>query len=342
MAKKEKIELTPEELEAKKARKKEKRGIFGKTFTRVFGWLLAVVLVYSVAHIAFGPRAAVATSGGNTSTEQTTKAPSQDNWDIGDSSSGSDSTSTDDKQDEGTKGDGKGDAASTGLSVNSKDEAAELLNKATAAAANGKAGYTYSKVTDYTGDGMKLDSKLMQSGANAILGNLKTPTSVEKVVGDFIGIGETNGTFTKGSAAGKNAEGDALKDIEALKASTIKGSDVTDYKISGNKIQITLADCTDPLRDEGCSLARLTNDFLNKGDVVEALAAQNDVPATLNDGESTVSYNTIVITAMIENDKLTALKYSFVCNARVGISLGLTVKGTGTAERVLTYSNFKY
>lgn len=52
MAKKEKVTLTPEEIEAKKARKKEKRIIFGKTFERAIVWLLAVVLVYSVTYIS--------------------------------------------------------------------------------------------------------------------------------------------------------------------------------------------------------------------------------------------------------------------------------------------------
>lgn len=52
MAKKEKVTLTPEEIEAKKARKKEKRIIFGKTFERAIVWMLAVVLVYSVTYIS--------------------------------------------------------------------------------------------------------------------------------------------------------------------------------------------------------------------------------------------------------------------------------------------------
>lgn len=62
MAKKEKVTLTPEEIEAKKARKKEKRIIFGKTFERAIVWLLAVVLVYSVTYISLNNKGVAAVS----------------------------------------------------------------------------------------------------------------------------------------------------------------------------------------------------------------------------------------------------------------------------------------
>ena len=64
MAKKEKVTLTPEEIEAKKARKKEKRIIFGKTFERAIVWLLAVVLVYSVTYISLNNKGVAADVSG--------------------------------------------------------------------------------------------------------------------------------------------------------------------------------------------------------------------------------------------------------------------------------------
>ena len=54
MAKKEKIELTPEERQARETRKKEKRKIFGDTFVRACVFFLAVAFVYSVTYVAFG------------------------------------------------------------------------------------------------------------------------------------------------------------------------------------------------------------------------------------------------------------------------------------------------
>ena len=46
--------LTPEELEAKNARKEEKRKIFGETFFKSLAVLMSIVLVYSIVYIAFG------------------------------------------------------------------------------------------------------------------------------------------------------------------------------------------------------------------------------------------------------------------------------------------------
>ena len=40
--------LTPEELEAKNARKEEKRKIFGETFFKSLAVLMSIVLVYSI------------------------------------------------------------------------------------------------------------------------------------------------------------------------------------------------------------------------------------------------------------------------------------------------------
>ncbi|MEG0545580.1 MAG: hypothetical protein RR552_00190, partial [Oscillospiraceae bacterium] len=76
MAKKEKIELTPEELEAKETRSKEKRGIFGNTFVKSMAALLALLLVYSIAYIAFGKSPATVAAGPGK--VETTKSDSDD------------------------------------------------------------------------------------------------------------------------------------------------------------------------------------------------------------------------------------------------------------------------
>lgn len=58
MSKKEKIPSTPEMRAQKLARNAEKRKIFGKTFEKAFGIMLALLLVYSVCSIAFKPATA--------------------------------------------------------------------------------------------------------------------------------------------------------------------------------------------------------------------------------------------------------------------------------------------
>lgn len=90
MSKKEKIPSTPEMRAQKLARSAEKRKIFGKTFEKAFGIMLALLLVYSVCSIAFKPATApVATSAGT----QTSSGSSSGSSSSGSSSSGSASSS---------------------------------------------------------------------------------------------------------------------------------------------------------------------------------------------------------------------------------------------------------
>lgn len=91
MSKKEKIPSTPEMRAQKLARNAEKRKIFGKTFEKAFGIMLALLLVYSVCSIAFKPATAtVAPSAGT----QTSSGSSSGSSSSGSSSSGSSSSSS--------------------------------------------------------------------------------------------------------------------------------------------------------------------------------------------------------------------------------------------------------
>ena len=91
MSKKEKIPSTPEMRAQKLARSAEKRKIFGKTFEKAFGIMLALLLVYSVCSIAFKPAtASVATNAG----AQTSSSGSSGSSSSGSSSSGSASSSS--------------------------------------------------------------------------------------------------------------------------------------------------------------------------------------------------------------------------------------------------------
>ena len=91
MSKKEKIPSTPEMRAQKLARSAEKRKIFGKTFEKAFGIMLALLLVYSVCSIAFKPATAtVAPSAGT----QTSSGSSSGSSSSGSSSSGSSASSS--------------------------------------------------------------------------------------------------------------------------------------------------------------------------------------------------------------------------------------------------------
>ena len=116
MAKKEKVTLTPEEIEAKKARKKEKRKIFGKTFERAIAWMLAVVLVYCVTYMALSNKTLGAASAAPAqSSAQTTQPATKSDWDTSASGNGSSQS--------GSQSSASGDSASGGNAAQGADAA---------------------------------------------------------------------------------------------------------------------------------------------------------------------------------------------------------------------------
>lgn len=146
MAKKEKVTLTPEEIEAKKARKKEKRIIFGKTFERAIVWLLAVVLVYSVTYISLNNKgvAAVSATPAQSGSQNAGGSASKSDWDTSANGSGS-SQSGSQSSTSGDNASGGNAAAATGVDAAA---AAEAINAATAKAV--AAGYHWTRSAQYT------------------------------------------------------------------------------------------------------------------------------------------------------------------------------------------------
>lgn len=133
MAKKEKVTLTPEEIEAKKARKKEKRIIFGKTFERAIVWLLAVVLVYSVTYISLNNKgvAAVSAAPSQSGSQNAGGSASKSDWDTSANGSGSSQSGSQSS----TSGDNaSGGNAAAGEAGVDAAAAAEAINAATAKA----------------------------------------------------------------------------------------------------------------------------------------------------------------------------------------------------------------
>lgn len=340
-------------------------------------WLKAIAIIFTVAlvftivtsnlvsitAISVLKKAKTGTVVNGDNTPDTTKAPDNgnsgqvNNPDAGDNTgdttaapAGTDSTTASGGT-AGTTASGgtAGTTASGGANANtntfSKADAIKLINDATSKAANVKAGYTWSKQSAYTGDGLVLNVPgFVVSGVNAILGKLDTPTSIDNVVGNFIGIGELKGAVTKGTKAGKYTSKDGdFKETEYLVGAQLTEADVTKFEKNGDKVTLHLSACTEPIRDKKSSISRLTNDFMTKGDVVEALASQNDVPATLDEGKSSVSYNVIVVEGTIKDGKIVSLKYSYDWEANVTIKVSaLGISGTGTANTTINYTNFVY
>ena len=144
---------TPEEVQAKLAKKAAKRKLFFGTFTKALAFFLAIAMVYSLAIIAFTP-ATYAPAGSNQGT----------------SSNGLDDTSTDDEPLAGDTSVAKADVI-------------KVFNETTAAAAKGS--YTLHREGTFTKD---IDVGNATSALNSIIQGVDENATLNSVVGGFLGL----------------------------------------------------------------------------------------------------------------------------------------------------------
>ena len=228
MAKKEKVTLTPEEIEAKKARKKEKRIIFGKTFERAIVWLLAVVLVYSVTYISLNNKgvAAVSATPAQSGSQNAGGSASKSDWDTSANGSGSSQS--------GSQGSTSGDNASGGNAA-----AAEAINAATAKAV--AAGYHWTRSAQYT---QPIDVGNATGALNKIIQGIDSEASLDSVVGGFLGIGDKEMDIEKGGSAAEQIEYHG--ENYALQATALQAGDLKNLKVDGNTYTFEIENASSP------------------------------------------------------------------------------------------------
>lgn len=309
MAKKEKIELTPEERQARETRKKEKRKIFGDTFVRACVFFLAVAFVYSVTYVAFGQ---------GTTIYQSVQASGTASGGSAGTSAGGSSTSTD-----------------TAAPVsNEAEEAAKAINDATAAAA--AAGYTWTRTSEYTKD---VDVGSATSILNKVIQGVDSSADVNSVVGGFIGIGTKDATIAKGADAAEaiGYHGDSYK----LKATSLQASDLQGLTKNGDTYTFTLANADTPKKDGATALNRLTDDIVTQEEIDAEIKAQVSVVSV---SSLVGTYSNIKVEVTITDGKLQKLTYSYDAEvAELGLkALGVPITGTGAMHTEATYSNFVY
>ena len=331
MAKKEKVTLTPEEIEAKKARKKEKRIIFGKTFERAIVWLLAVVLVYSVTYISLNNKgvAAVSATPAQSGSQNAGGSASKSDWDTsangsGSSQSGSQSSTSGDNLPEET-------AAATGVDAAA---AAEAINAATAKAV--AAGYHWTRSAQYT---QPIDVGSATSGLNTLIKGIDSEASLDSVVGGFIGIGDKEMDIEKGGSAAEQI--DYHGENYALQATALQASDLKNLKVDGNTYTFEVENATSPQTDKSTAMSRLTNDILTQS-MVDSEIKNFISAAKIN--SATIEYTNIKATVVIEDGNLKEFKYSYDGNvAELNIKVAfISVNGKGAMHVDGAYTNFVY
>lgn len=316
--------LTPEELEAKNARKEEKRKIFGETFFKSLAVLMSIVLVYSIVYIAFGQGTTIEQKVVTQGTSNTgNSGAAQGGSSAGGSTAGGATSNT------GTSSDAPASDASEAKTV------ADALNSATKAVVDSKAGYDWARNCSYT---TPIDVGNATSTLNKVIHMVDENADLNSVVGGFLGVGDKTLTIKKGEDAA--AAIDYHGTNYALKATSLKPEDLKGLKVDGDSFEFTLDNVTTPAKDGSNSLSRFTNDIITKDEVEAEIKAQVSV-VTVNslDGE----YTNIKVKGTITDGKLVSLEYETSTSAKLALkALGIGINGSGAIHTTASYKNFVY
>lgn len=316
--------LTPEELEAKNARKEEKRKIFGETFFKSLAVLMSIVLVYSIVYIAFGQGTTIEQKVVTQGTSSTGNGgAAQGGSSTGGNTAGGATSNT------GTSSDAPASDASEAKTV------ADALNSATKAVVDSKAGYDWARKCEYT---TPIDVGNATATLNKVIHMVDENADLNSVVGGFLGVGDKKLTIKKGEDAA--AAIDYHGTNYALKATSLKPEDLKGLKVDGDSFEFTLDNVTTPAKDGSNSLSRFTNDIITKDEVEAEIKAQVSV-VTVNslDGE----YTNIKVKGTITDGKLVSLEYETSTSAKLALkALGIGINGSGAIHTTASYKNFVY
>ena len=333
MAKKEKVTLTPEEIEAKKARKKEKRIIFGKTFERAIVWLLAVVLVYSVTYISLNNKgvAAVSATPAQSGSQNAGGSASKSDWDTSANGSGSSQSGSQSSTSGDNASGGNAAAAEAGVDAAA---AAEAINAATAKAV--AAGYHWTRSAQYT---QPIDVGNATGALNKIIQGIDSEASLDSVVGGFLGIGDKEMDIEKGGSAAEQIEYHG--ENYALQATALQAGDLKNLKVDGNTYTFEIENASSPQHDKSTAMSRFTNDFLTQDEISSEIKGFISA-ASVN--SAAIEYSNIKATVVIEDGTLKEFKYSYDGNvAELNIKVAIvSVNGKGAMHVDAAYTGLAY
>ena len=329
MAKKQKVELTPEEKAAKKLR-------HSNGWVRFWAIVVALALtagIYGLASktaskesAATGTAAASGSSTGSSSSSSGSSSGSSSSSSSGASASSSSSASA-------SAGDNSGAAAAASTGVDAA-AAAEAINAATAKAV--AAGYHWTRTAEYT---EPVDVGNATSALNKIIQGIDSEADLNSVVGGFIGIGDKEMDIAKGGNAAEQIEYHG--ENYALQATSLQASDLKNLKVDGNTYTFEVENASSPQTDKSTAMSRLTNDILTQDQVSTEI--KNFVSAA-NVNSAAIEYSNIKATVVIEDGNLKEFKYSYdgkVTDLNIKIAI-VSVNGKGAMHVEGAYTNFVY
>ena len=330
MAKKQKVELTPEEKAAKKLR-------HSNGWVRFWAIVVALALtagIYGLASVTAGKETA-ATGTATASGSSTGSSSSSSGSSSGSSSSSSSgaSASSSSSGASASAGDTSGAAAAASSGVDAA-AAAEAINAATAKAV--AAGYHWTRTAEYT---EPVDVGNATGALNKIIQGIDSEADLNSVVGGFIGIGDKEMDIAKGGNAAEQIEYHG--ENYALQATSLQASDLKNLKVDGNTYTFEVENASSPQTDKSTAMSRLTNDILTQDQVSTEI--KNFVSAA-NVNSAAIEYSNIKATVVIEDGTLKEFKYSYdgkVTDLNIKIAI-VSVNGKGAMHVEGAYTNFAY
>ena len=329
MAKKQKVELTPEEKAAKKLR-------HSNGWVRFWAIVVALALtagIYGLASATAGKESAAtgtATASGS-STGSSSSSSGSSSGSSSSSSSGASASSSSSASASAGDNSGAAAAASTGVDAAA---AAEAINAATAKAV--AAGYHWTRTAEYT---EPVDVGNATSALNKIIQGIDSESDLNSVVGGFIGIGDKDMDIAKGGNAAEQI--DYHGENYALQATSLKAEDLKNLKVDGNTYTFEVENASSPQQDKSTAMSRLTNDILTQDQVSTEI--KNFVSAA-NVNSAAIEYSNIKATVVIEDGNLKEFKYSYdgkVTDLNIKIAI-VSVNGKGAMHVEGAYTNFVY
>ena len=329
MAKKQKVELTPEEKAAKKLR-------HSNGWVRFWAIVVALALtagIYGLASVTAGKETAAtgtaAASGSSTGSSSSSSGSSSGS--SSSSSSGASASSSSGASASAGDNSGAAAAASTGVDAAA---AAEAINAATAKAV--AAGYHWTRTAEYT---EPVDVGNATGALNKIIQGIDSEADLNSVVGGFIGIGDKEMDIAKGGNAAEQIEYHG--ENYALQATSLQASDLKNLKVDGNTYTFEVENASSPQTDKSTAMSRLTNDILTQDQVSTEI--KNFVSAA-NVNSAAIEYSNIKATVVIEDGTLKEFKYSYdgkVTDLNIKIAI-VSVNGKGAMHVEGAYTNFAY
>ena len=329
MAKKQKVELTPEEKAAKKLR-------HSNGWVRFWAIVVALALtagIYGLASKTAGKESAAtgtATASGS-STGSSSSSSGSSSGSSSSSSSGASASSSSSASASAGDNSSAAAAASTGVDAAA---AAEAINAATAKAV--AAGYHWTRTAQYT---EPVDVGNATSALNKIIQGIDSESDLNSVVGGFIGIGDKDMDITKGGNAAEQI--DYHGENYALQATSLKAEDLKNLKVDGNTYTFEVENASSPQQDKSTAMSRLTNDILTQDQVSTEI--KNFVSAA-NVNSAAIEYSNIKATVVIEDGNLKEFKYSYdgkVTDLNIKIAI-VSVNGKGAMHVEGAYTGFVY